>query len=147
MIYSWIIAWIDKIDFDNRGDGRRAEKGIKDTRGVIRIRKSKKDRQHNGRKKRTQGQTTIYKTLHIKQKNRICLSFTSTRISSSCLILLENNCDQWSLKLCNDWGDYTRSIIFQKLPDVIAVNIHYRFSAKCTIVFVHIRIQNNSWMS
>jgi hypothetical protein len=32
-------------------------------------RKSKKDRQHNGRKsKRTTGQTMIYKTLHIKEK-------------------------------------------------------------------------------
>jgi len=37
-----------------------------DTKWVIRIRKSKKDRQHNGQKKK--GQTTIYKTLHIKLK-------------------------------------------------------------------------------
>jgi len=35
---------------------------------MIRIRKSMKDRQHNGRKKRTKGQTTIYKTLHRKVK-------------------------------------------------------------------------------
>jgi hypothetical protein len=34
---------------------------------VIRIRKSK-DRQHNGQRKRTRGQTTIYKTLDIKLK-------------------------------------------------------------------------------
>jgi len=39
---------------------------VEDTKEVIRIRKSK-DRQHNG-EKRTEGQTTIYKTLHIKQK-------------------------------------------------------------------------------
>jgi len=41
---------------------------FEDTKGVIRIRKSKQDRQHNGKKKRTKGQTTIYKTLHIKLK-------------------------------------------------------------------------------
>ena len=40
---------------------------FEDVRGVIRSRKSKKkkkDRQHNCQKKRTKGQTTIYKTLH-----------------------------------------------------------------------------------
>ena len=36
-----------------------------DTKGVIRIRKSKKDRQLNGQRKTEKGQTTIYKTLHI----------------------------------------------------------------------------------
>ena len=35
---------------------------FEDTKGVIRIRKSKKDRQHNGQKKKYKGQTTIYKT-------------------------------------------------------------------------------------
>jgi len=33
-----------------------------DTKEVIRIRKSKKDGQHNDQKKRTKWQTTIYKT-------------------------------------------------------------------------------------
>jgi len=33
-----------------------------DTTGAIRIRKSKKNRQHNGQKKKHKGQTTIYKT-------------------------------------------------------------------------------------
>jgi hypothetical protein len=36
-----------------------------DTKGVIKIHKSKKDGQYNGQKKRTKGQTTIYKTLNI----------------------------------------------------------------------------------
>jgi hypothetical protein len=40
---------------------------FEDTKGVIRIRKSKKDRQYNGQKQK--GQTTIYKTLHTKTKN------------------------------------------------------------------------------
>jgi len=35
---------------------------FEDTKGVVRIRKSKKDRQHTGQQKRTKGQTTIYKT-------------------------------------------------------------------------------------
>jgi len=36
---------------------------FEDSKGVIRIRKSKKDKQHNGQKKeKTKGQTTIYKT-------------------------------------------------------------------------------------
>jgi hypothetical protein len=38
---------------------------FEDTKGVIRSRKSKKDRQYNGQKG-DKGQRTIYKTLHIK---------------------------------------------------------------------------------
>jgi len=38
------------------------EEEFQDTTGVIRIRKSKKNRQHNGQWKRTKGKTTIYKT-------------------------------------------------------------------------------------
>ena len=37
------------------------EKEFEDTKGVIRIRKSKKYRQHNDQKKGTKGHTTIYK--------------------------------------------------------------------------------------
>ena len=39
---------------------------FEDTKGVIRIRKSKKDRQHKRQKKK--GQTTIYKAIHRKLK-------------------------------------------------------------------------------
>ena len=42
-----------------------SQERFEDTKGVIRICKSK-DRQHNGQKKK--GQTTIYKTLHKKLK-------------------------------------------------------------------------------
>jgi len=35
---------------------------FEDTKGVIRSRKSKKDKQHNGQKKKEKSQTTIYKT-------------------------------------------------------------------------------------
>ena len=35
---------------------------FEDSKGVIRIRKSKKNRQHNGQKKKYKGQITIYKT-------------------------------------------------------------------------------------
>ena len=43
---------------------------FEDTKGVIRIRKSK-DRQHNGQKKRKKGQTTIYNDLqNITQKTK-----------------------------------------------------------------------------
>jgi len=40
------------------------EEDFEDTKGVIKIRKSKKNRQHNGKKKKkgTKGQTTIYKS-------------------------------------------------------------------------------------
>ena len=47
------------------------EEEFEDTKGLIRIRKSKKNRQHNGQRKMTNGQTTIYKTLHIKTKDRV----------------------------------------------------------------------------
>jgi hypothetical protein len=46
-----------------------AEEEFEDIKGVIRIRKSKKDRQHNGQNKKTKGQTTIYKTLRIKYRS------------------------------------------------------------------------------
>jgi len=45
---------------------------FEDTKGVIRIRKATKDRQHNGKKKKKMKkkkvQTTIYKSLHMKLK-------------------------------------------------------------------------------
>ena len=43
-------------------------KKLKDTKGVIRSRKSKKDRQFNGQKKLKKEQTMIYKILHRKLK-------------------------------------------------------------------------------
>ena len=42
---------------------------FEDTKGVIRIRKSTKDKQH--KRKRTKVRTTIYKTLHIKHTKNI----------------------------------------------------------------------------
>jgi hypothetical protein len=36
---------------------------FEDTKGVVIIRKSKKNRQHNDQKKKNKGQTTIFKTL------------------------------------------------------------------------------------
>ena len=41
------------------------EQELEDAKGVIRIHKST-DRQGNGQKKRTKGQTTVYKTLNIE---------------------------------------------------------------------------------
>jgi len=46
---------------------KKSLKTTKGGEGVIRIRKSK-NRHHNGKKKRTKGQATIYKTLHRKRK-------------------------------------------------------------------------------
>jgi hypothetical protein len=40
---------------------KKGYKEFEDNKGVIRIRKSKKKRQHNGQRKSTKGQTTIYK--------------------------------------------------------------------------------------
>jgi len=48
-----------------KGTNNDLEEEFEDIKGVIRIRISK-DRQHNGRKKRSKSQTTIYKTLYIK---------------------------------------------------------------------------------
>ena len=44
---------------------------FEETKVVIGIRKSKRDRQHNGQMKKEKEQTTIYKTLHRKRKNVI----------------------------------------------------------------------------
>ena len=45
-----------------------SKKILKIPKGITRIRKSKKNRQHNGQKKKEQ--TTIYKTLHQYQQNK-----------------------------------------------------------------------------
>jgi hypothetical protein len=44
------------INIDMRRIGRRAEEGFEDTKEVIRIRISKKNRQHNGQKKKYKNQ-------------------------------------------------------------------------------------------
>jgi hypothetical protein len=44
---------------------------FEDTKGVIRIPKSKKDRQHNDQKKKDKGQTMICKTLCVHRKLKI----------------------------------------------------------------------------
>ena len=41
---------------------------FEDTKGVIRIRKSKKDRQHNGQKKNDKGTNNDLQNIHIKLK-------------------------------------------------------------------------------
>jgi len=47
--------------------GRVPEK-FEDTKGVIRIRKSKKDRQHNGQKKKDKRTNNDLQNIHIKLK-------------------------------------------------------------------------------
>ena len=42
------------------------EEGFEDTKGVIRIRKSKKNRQHNGQKKRDKRTNNDLQNIHIK---------------------------------------------------------------------------------
>jgi hypothetical protein len=41
---------------------------FEDTKGVIRIRKSKKDRQHNGQEKKDKGTNNDLQNIHIKLK-------------------------------------------------------------------------------
>jgi len=58
---NFIISWFSRrqlISVDCSFQDR-----FEDTKGVIRSRKSKKDGQYNDQKKRTKGQTIIYKTL------------------------------------------------------------------------------------
>jgi hypothetical protein len=47
---------------NERSPGSMLLEETEDNKGVIRIGISKKNRQHNGQKKSTNGQTTIYKT-------------------------------------------------------------------------------------
>jgi len=44
------------------------EEEFEDTKGIIIIRISKKNRQHNGKRKSTKGQTTIYKTYKLNKR-------------------------------------------------------------------------------
>jgi len=62
MVIARRVANLKKKSIDERGFREEFE----DINGLIRILESKKDRQHNGQKKK--GLKTIYKTLHIKLK-------------------------------------------------------------------------------
>ena len=52
----------------NFGKYNKLEEEFEDIKGIIGIRKSKKDRQHNGQKKKYKREKTIYKTINIKIK-------------------------------------------------------------------------------
>jgi len=45
------------------------EEGFEDTKGVIRIRKWKKNRQHNGQKKKDKGTNNDLQTIHLKRRS------------------------------------------------------------------------------
>ena len=70
-----VCIWFMRIKFIHADNGNcrmcklnvSTYKEFADTKGIIRIRKSKKDRQHNGQRNK-QRSTTIYKTLHRKPK-------------------------------------------------------------------------------
>ena len=50
---------------------KSSEEDFKETKGAIRIRISKKNRQHNGQTKKYKGETTIYKhTYKTKETNK-----------------------------------------------------------------------------
>jgi hypothetical protein len=74
--------------------GRVAHLELEDTKAFIRIRISMKNRQHNGQKKSTKGQTTIYKAYAYSTKDRVtrtplktgCELRCSGRVSISCSI-------------------------------------------------------------
>ena len=44
---------------------------LEDTKGIIRIRKSKKDTQHNGQKKKYKRTNNNLQNIHIKTKDRV----------------------------------------------------------------------------
>jgi hypothetical protein len=50
-----------------------------ETKEIIRSRKSKKDRQYNGKKKKPNKQTTTYRTLHRKLKDLATQNALKTR--------------------------------------------------------------------
>ena len=68
--WMWVIIYCYKnvFYFSDQFYEKQLQEKIEDTKVVIRSCKTKKDRQHNGQRKRTKEQTTIYKTLHRKLK-------------------------------------------------------------------------------
>jgi len=64
---------------------------FEDTKGVIRIRISKKNRKHNGQKKSTKVQTTIYKT-YTKTKARVTGTPLKTGGELRCSGRLNSSC-------------------------------------------------------
>jgi hypothetical protein len=63
MIYKTFLRKSNK-----RSSNTNLTKKFENTKGVIRSRKLKKDRQFNGNIKKDKGQTMVYKSLHIQLK-------------------------------------------------------------------------------
>jgi hypothetical protein len=63
MIYKTFLRKSNK-----RSSNTNLTKKFENTKGVIRSRKLKKDRQYNGNIKKDKGQTMVYKSLHIQLK-------------------------------------------------------------------------------
>ena len=63
--FQWIVRQIS-VEKDN--EKRKSQEEFEDTKGVIRIRKSKKNRQHNGQKKKYKGTNNYLQNIHIKLK-------------------------------------------------------------------------------
>jgi hypothetical protein len=74
-----LLLHIKKKQYNIHVCERILEEGFKDTKGVIRIRKSKKDRQHNGQKKRDKQRST--KDTH-KTKDRVTPTPLYTGVNS-----------------------------------------------------------------
>jgi len=107
-----------------------AEEEFEDIKGVIRIRKSKTDRQHNGQNKKTKGQTTIYKTLHIKYrssntnfiKNREGKQFLLHSWHSSCYSSYKPGDKSWMMKNRKFFNDRWNNRIVTLISEWLLLN-------------------------
>ena len=63
--FQWIV-WQVSVEKDN--EKRKSQEEFEDTKGVTRIRKSKKNRQHNGQKKKYKRTNNDLQNIHIKLK-------------------------------------------------------------------------------
>jgi hypothetical protein len=61
--------WIGRqVSVEKDNEKRKSQEEFEDTKGVIRIHKSKKNRQHNGQKKKYKRTNNYLQDIHIKLK-------------------------------------------------------------------------------
>jgi hypothetical protein len=68
---------------------------FEDTKGVIRIRISKENRQHMytmAKRKSTKGQTTIYKTIYLEPSKEEMTEYPVMRITRTCISMRVGHC-------------------------------------------------------
>ena len=143
-IFLWIVLLIYNDAFQEE---------FEDTKGVIRIRKSKKDRHHNGKKKK--GKRTNNDLQNITHKTKDWETRTpqnSGMVSSSCFTTVSRRGTLVTIPVINpEWGKdrevfstsgtYSWSFVLKQLD----IRVCFHFSIISSHMFVMVNVRDISW--